>query len=97
MPFQHRQAALKLRRRADDIGHMTNDASPSLGRLLVGRGVITEEQLSTALRVQREKGGMLGEILTARGWVTPLSIAAAVAKQNAEMTEADWASRATSG
>ena len=71
---------------------MTNDASPSLGRLLVGRGVITEEQLSTALRVQREKGGMLGEILTARGWVTPLSIAAAVAKQNAEMTEAEPAS-----
>jgi hypothetical protein len=63
---------------------MTNDASPSLGRLLIERGVITEEQLTTALRVQREKGGMLGEILTSRGWVTPLSIAAAVAKQKAE-------------
>lgn len=64
---------------------MTNDASrPSLGRLLVERGVITEEQLATALRVQRDEGGMLGEILTARGWVTPLSIAAAVAKQKAE-------------
>jgi hypothetical protein len=64
---------------------MTNDASrPSLGRLLVERGVITEEQLTTALRVQRDQGGMLGEILTSRGWVTPLSIAAAVAKQNAE-------------
>ena len=64
---------------------MTNDASrPSLGRLLVERGVITEEQLNTALRVQRDEGGMLGEILTSRGWVTPLSIAAAVAKQKAE-------------
>jgi hypothetical protein len=64
---------------------MTNDASrPSLGRLLVERGVITEEQLSTALRVQRDEGGMLGEILTSRGWVSPLSIAAAVAKQKAE-------------
>ena len=64
---------------------MTNDASrPSLGRLLVERGVITEEQLNTALRVQRDEGGMLGEILTARGWVTPLSIAAAVSKQTAE-------------
>jgi hypothetical protein len=64
---------------------MTNDASrPSLGRLLVERGVITEEQLTTALRVQRDEGGMLGEILTARGWVTPLSIAAAVAKQKAD-------------
>ena len=64
---------------------MTNDTGrPSLGRLLVERGVITEEQLHTALRVQRDEGGMLGEILTARGWVTPLSIAAAVAKQKAE-------------
>jgi hypothetical protein len=61
---------------------MTADAShPSLGRLLVERGVITDEQLETALRVQRDQGGKLGEILTARGWVTPLSIAAAVAKQ----------------
>jgi hypothetical protein len=61
---------------------MTADAShPSLGRLLVQRGVISDEQLETALRVQRDEGGMLGEILTARGWVTPLSIAAAVAKQ----------------
>src|SRR5579859_1293702 len=76
---------LKLPRRADDIAHMTNDASrPSLGRLLVERGVITEEQLNTALRVQRDEGGMLGEILTSRGWVTPLSIAAAVAKQKAD-------------
>ena len=67
---------------------MSNDASrPSLGRLLVERGVITEEQLQTALRVQRSKGGMLGEILTQRGWVTPLSIAAAVAKQKAEQPD----------
>jgi hypothetical protein len=63
---------------------MTNDASfPSLGRLLLERGVITQDQLDVALRVQRERGGMLGEILTARGWVTPLLIAAAVAKQKA--------------
>jgi len=52
--------------------------------MLVERGVITEEQLDIALSVQRKDGGMLGEILTSRGWVTPLSIAAAVAKQNAE-------------
>src|SRR5438552_3304659 len=68
---------------------MTNDASrPSLGRLLVERGVITQEQLDTALSVQRKEGGMLGEILTSSGWVTPLSIAAALAKQKAEQSEA---------
>ena len=72
---------------------MSADAShPSLGRLLVQRGVISDEQLETALRVQREQGGMLGEILTARGWVTPLSIAAAVAKQRAVEQPADDAS-----
>ena len=66
---------------------MTNDASrQSLGRLLVERQVITQEQLATALRVQRAEGGMLGEILTSRGWVTPLSIAAAVAKQKVEQS-----------
>jgi hypothetical protein len=61
---------------------MTNDASrQSLGRALVERGVITDEQLEMALAVQRREGGMLGEILTSRGWVTSLSIAAALAKQ----------------
>jgi hypothetical protein len=69
---------------------MTNDASrQSLGRLLVERGVITQEQLGTALQVQRAQGGMLGEILTSRGWVTPLSIAAAVAKQKADQPGAE--------
>jgi hypothetical protein len=67
---------------------MTNDASrPSLGRLLVERGVITREQLEVALSMQRAQGGMLGEILTARGWVTPLSMAAALARQQDEPEE----------
>lgn len=69
----------------DDIALMTHDASrPSLGRLLVERGVITPGQLEIALSVQRAQGGMLGEILTARGWVTPLSMAAALARQKDE-------------
>jgi hypothetical protein len=59
--------------------------------MLVERGVITDEQLDTALTVQRTQGGMLGEILTSRGWVTPLSIAAAVAKQKADGPGADSA------
>jgi len=61
---------------------MTTDAgSQSLGSLLVSRGVITTDQLEVALAVQRKQGGMLGEILTSRGWVSPLSVAAALAKQ----------------
>ncbi len=65
--------------------------------MLVERGVITEEQLQTALRVQRDQGGMLGEILTQRGWVTPLSIAAAVAKQKAEPAPAAQGKRRDRG
>ncbi len=61
---------------------MGSDASwPTLGRVLVERGVITEEHLEQALAVQRKRGGLLGEILTSRGWVTSLSIAAALARQ----------------
>jgi hypothetical protein len=68
---------------------MTDDAGrQSLGTLLVERGVITGEQLESALKIQRAQGGMLGEILTSRGWVTPLSIAAAVAKQKASASGA---------
>ncbi len=73
---------------------MTNDASrPSLGRLLVERGVITQEQLDIALTVQRTQGGMLGDILTSRGWITPLSIAAALAKQRLDEPESAAAER----
>jgi len=43
--------------------------------------VISEEQLESALAEQRSRGGLLGEILTARGWVTSLSLAAALARQ----------------
>jgi hypothetical protein len=80
---------LKIRRSADDIPDMTHDAArPSLGNLLVERGVITPEQLDSALAIQRSEGGMLGEILTTRGWVSPLSIAAAVAKQKTDPEDA---------
>lgn len=41
-----------------------------LGRLLVNRGYITDEQLTQALGVQRESGDRLGEILVRAGWVT---------------------------
>jgi hypothetical protein len=53
---------------------MANDAGRQLlDTLLVERGVITNDQLDAALSIQRREGGKLGEILTARGWVTPLS------------------------
>jgi hypothetical protein len=54
---------------------------PTLGQVLVERGVITQEQLEQGLAVQRSSGGLLGDILTSKGWVTPLSVAAALARQ----------------
>jgi hypothetical protein len=54
---------------------------PTLGRVLVERGVITQDRLEQALVIQRASGGLLGDILTSKGWVTPLSIAAALARQ----------------
>lgn len=41
-----------------------------LGRLLVNRGYISEEQLLSALMVQREQGIKLGEVLVSRGLIT---------------------------
>ena len=83
----HPEAVLKLPKPADDSARMGDANRYSLGRLLVERGVISDEQLDAALAVQRTEGRMLGEILTARGWVTPLSIAAAVVKQRVDDEE----------
>jgi hypothetical protein len=41
-----------------------------LGRLLVNRGYISEEQLLSALTVQREMGVKLGEVLVQRGHIS---------------------------
>lgn len=41
-----------------------------LGRLLVGRGYLTETQLEEGLRVQRQSGQKLGEVFINAGWVT---------------------------
>lgn len=59
-------------------------ASPwrPLGRLLVEKSYVTEEQLSQALAEQRESGRRLGEILVDRGLVSPLALADVVAEQH---------------
>lgn len=41
-----------------------------LGDVLLGRHIITDEQLQTALKEQKEKGLMLGEMLVELGYVT---------------------------
>ena len=52
-----------------------------LGDILTDAGVITEEQLQTALKVQREKGLKLGETLIELDYTTEAEIANALHKQ----------------
>ncbi len=52
-----------------------------LGRQLLERGLLTEEQLEAALAEQRSGGGRLGEIVLAHGWVRPLDLYPLLAEQ----------------
>jgi len=52
-----------------------------LGDLLVEVGIITEEQLQTALQEQKERGGKLGQILMAMGFITEDVLLAFLGKQ----------------
>ena len=52
-----------------------------LGELLVDRCLITQEQLEKSLEFQREKGGLLGQILVAFHYTTEEAIAQALTAQ----------------
>ncbi|MBL7081205.1 MAG: hypothetical protein ISS44_01365 [Candidatus Omnitrophica bacterium] len=46
-----------------------------LGELLIEKGLITKEQLNHALEIQEQRGGLIGEILVALGYVKKTNIA----------------------
>ena len=52
-----------------------------LGELLLENKIITKEQLEEALRVQKEKGGLVGQILVALKYTTEVAIAQALTAQ----------------
>lgn len=52
-----------------------------LGELLIERGVINQRQLEKALIYQREKGGLIGEILVDLGFAKEEDIAQALTAQ----------------
>lgn len=52
-----------------------------LGRLLLNRGYLSEQQLNEGLRVQRETGQRLGEVLLAAGWITEKDLQRALRHQ----------------
>lgn len=57
------------------MGPVKRIISKQLGELLLERGLIKKEELEKALQVQREKGGLLGQILIKMNIVTEEEIA----------------------
>ena len=52
-----------------------------LGELLIERGVITRNQLEQALQTQKEKGGLIGEVIVSLGFTKEEEIAYALSLQ----------------
>lgn len=55
--------------------------SKQLGELLIERKVITKKQLEEALEFQKEKGGLIGQILVKLGYANEEAIAQALTAQ----------------
>ena len=55
--------------------------SLKFGRILIKKGLITEEQLDYSLSIQKEKGGRLGWILLSLGYITRLQFFETQAQQ----------------
>ncbi len=53
----------------------------TIGQLLLEKGVIKQAQLDEALKIQKEKGGLLGQILAVLGYVTEEQIMQAITVQ----------------
>jgi type IV pilus assembly protein PilB len=52
-----------------------------LGELLVEAGIIKKNQLQHALEVQKDKGGLIGQVLVDLGYITEEAIAQAITAQ----------------
>ncbi len=52
-----------------------------LGKLLVERGLLTPQQLEHGLRIQKEKGGLIGQILVQLGYTSEEAVAQAITAQ----------------
>lgn len=52
-----------------------------LGELLVDMGRITRDQLNHALEVQKDKGGLIGQVMVDLGYVTEEAIAQTITAQ----------------
>ncbi len=60
---------------------MRRIVNKQLGDLLIERGVISERQLEKALAVQKERGGLIGELLVELGFAKEEDIAQSLTAQ----------------
>jgi type IV pilus assembly protein PilB len=65
------------------LDHFTHpEAPPPLGTLLREKGLVTEQQLTTALDERRATGGLLGETLVKLGYIFEDELARVLAEQS---------------
>ncbi len=63
------------------MSHYKKVTNKHLGELLVERGVINRDQLAMAINYQKEKGGLIGEVLVELKFATEEDIAQALTCQ----------------
>jgi chromosome segregation ATPase len=79
----------------DEVAALPDNGGPRmrsepLGALLASRGHITEEQLELALTEQKATGRPLGEIIVARGFAPPPTVAQALATQHGGLLKTEY-------
>src|SRR5947208_5212194 len=67
------------------VGSISNDPREYLGQMLLHYGKIDETQLQNAMEIQRQSGGKLGMILSARGFVSQDDILDVLRKRTLEI------------
>lgn len=60
---------------------MKKKINKQLGELLIERRIINHKQLDQGLKLQKERGGLIGQILVALGYATEEEIAQAITVQ----------------
>jgi len=65
-------------------------SAPPLGRLLVERGHLTEEQLQAALDEHARTGLPLGQVLISLSYVTATTVAQALATQQGGLVKTEF-------
>ena len=61
--------------------HFKKTTNKQLGELLIERGVINRDQLNLSIEKQKERGGLLGEVLVELKFATEKDIAQALTSQ----------------